>query len=49
VLLSGNGLIASQLVSGGLAIRELLASSIKRGMPDPAKSKAAQRASAFGN
>jgi peroxiredoxin len=49
VLVSGNGLISSQLVSGGLAIRELLASSVKRGMPEPVKSKAAQRASAFGN
>ncbi len=49
VLVSGQGLIASQLVSGGLAIKQLLASSVKRGMPEPAKSKAAQRASAFGN
>lgn len=49
VLVGADGLIASQLVTGGLAIRQLLASSVKRGMPEPAKSKAAQRASAFGN
>ncbi len=49
VLVSADGLIASQLVSGGVAIRQLLASSVKRGVPEPAKSKAAQRASAFGN
>ncbi len=49
VLVSADGLIASQLVSGGLAIKQLLASSVKRGMTEPAKSKAAQRASAFGN
>ena len=49
VLIGADGLIASQLVSGGLAIRQLLASSIKRGMPELVKSKAAQRASVFGN
>ena len=49
VLVGADGLIASQLVSGGMAIRELLASSVKRGMPEPVKSKAAQRASVFGN
>jgi peroxiredoxin len=49
VLIGADGLIASQLVSGGLAIRELLASSVKRGMPEPVKSKAAQRASVFGS
>jgi peroxiredoxin len=49
VLVSADGLIASQLVSGGVAIRQLLASSVKRGVPEPVKSKAAQRASAFGS
>jgi peroxiredoxin len=49
VLVGADGLIASLLVSGGMAIRELLASSVKRGMPEPVKSKAAQRASVFGN
>jgi hypothetical protein len=48
VLVGADGLIASQLVSGGLAIRQLLASSVKRG-PEPVKSKGAQRASVFGN
>jgi peroxiredoxin len=49
VLIGADGLIASQLVSGGLAIRELLASSIRRGKPEAVQSKAAQRASVFGS
>jgi len=48
VLVGGDGLIRSQLVSGGTAIRQLLLSSAKREDPNAAKTKSGQRASVLG-
>lgn len=47
VLVSADGLIRSQLVAGGTAIRQLLLSSAKRDDPGAAKTKSGQRASVF--
>ena len=48
VLISADGRIGSELVSGGLAIRQLLSSSVRQSIPAPPDTKAAQRASTFG-
>lgn len=48
VLIGADGLIKSQLVIGGPAIRNLLLASAKPEDPGAAKTKAAQRASVFG-
>ena len=48
VLIGADGQIRSELVSGGLAIKQLLSSSVRHSVPAPPDTKAAQRASTFG-
>jgi peroxiredoxin len=48
VLIGADGRIRTELVSGGLAIKQLLASSVRHSVPAPPDTKAAQRASTFG-
>lgn len=48
VLIGADGLIRTQLVSGGLAIKQLILSNVKREDMASAKTKSAQRASVFG-
>lgn len=48
VLIGADGLIQSGLVSGGLAIKQLLSSRVRHETSAPADTKAAQRASTFG-